>query len=342
MRAHVFICIILFAMLSSSLGSKAELEKSDALEPCYLRRLWGLRNLVDLGGHIQGNSATAFLHRPCNNLSRNREQIKNVLSQGYVPIAAPAPRARIGNDAVNEKYEEPEKSNEDLLSRKGKDEWIDGQQMMKILESEKINKQRLQQESIRSKINKQATPAFDAETMKFASRITYTDANTLQIEIPPAGVDSNVFFSGAFSAMWFSAIAPATISMVGGGLVPLLFMTPFWLAGGMVAKLAVYDPFVSSTLSIGKYAWALEKRIFRKLGSLTSKKREGATEFLKGASVNLALVVNNVPKYELLLYYVDGEQRDGKSVSFGKGLSLKELEYISGVINDHCATFRLK
>eukprot|EP00542_Grammatophora_oceanica_P011360 CAMPEP_0194036648 /NCGR_PEP_ID=MMETSP0009_2-20130614/9015_1 /TAXON_ID=210454 /ORGANISM="Grammatophora oceanica, Strain CCMP 410" /LENGTH=48 /DNA_ID= /DNA_START= /DNA_END= /DNA_ORIENTATION= len=46
---------------------------------------------------------------------------------------------------------------------------------------------------------------------------------------------TNSIFSGAFSIMWFSTIVPVSLS--GGGL----FMIPFWLAGGIVAKTAAID-----------------------------------------------------------------------------------------------------
>ncbi|KAL7460477.1 hypothetical protein ACHAXS_000929 [Conticribra weissflogii] len=186
--------------------------------------------------------------------------------------------------------------------------------------------------------NKSAFPVDNTE--EFKSKISYTEANTLQIEIPPSGMDSNVLFSGAFSALWFSAIAPATVSMLSGGIVPALFMAPFWLAGGAVAKMAVYDPFISSKLMIGKYAWLLEKNIFRKSSRhFASKKEEGATDFLKGAAVSLAVVVNDVPKYELLLYYTDGSDGYRKTTSFGRGLDFEELEYLSSIINEHSEIF---
>ena len=121
--------------------------------------------------------------------------------------------------------------------------------------------------------------------------------------------------------------------MLSAGIVPLLFMTPFWLAGAIVAKTAVYDPFVSSTLTIGEYLWTLEKHYFKKIGIITTRKEEGSTQYLKGSSVELAIVVNNVPKHELKLF------ADGKVISFGRGLAVEELRYISDVINDHCAMF---
>jgi hypothetical protein len=109
--------------------------------------------------------------------------------------------------------------------------------------------------------------------------------------------------------------------MLSAGFLPALFMSPFWLAGGVVAKNAVYDPFISSSLSIGQYLWSVEKKY---AGSLNTKKEEGATESLKGAGVELAMVVNNVGLYQLRLYFDDGNG----SVTFGKGLAVEELEYL--------------
>ena len=110
-------------------------------------------------------------------------------------------------------------------------------------------------------------------------------------------------------------------------------MSPFWLAGGVVAKNAVYhDPFISSSLSIGQYLWSVEKKY---AGSLNTKREEGATESLKGAEMELAMVVINVGLYQLRLFF-DGNG----SITFGKGLAVEELEYLSGIINEHCAMLR--
>ncbi|KAL7544041.1 hypothetical protein ACHAXR_013480 [Thalassiosira sp. AJA248-18] len=215
-------------------------------------------------------------------------------------------------------------------------EWIDGKQMMQILAQEEEEEQRRkkvdeldQQLQDKSFQENDEQLQLEIDQSVCVSRISYTDANTLQIEIPPSGFDATTLASGAFSAIWFSAVAPATISMLSAGIVPALFMAPFWLAGGVVAKTAVYDPFVSSTLSIGKYLWTLEKKFFKRIGTLT-KKDDGSTESLEGAVVELAMVVNNVGIYQLRLI------SDGKSsIAFGKGLAREELEYISRVINDH-------
>lgn len=245
------------------------------------------------------------------------------------------------NDDLEDEQQDKSASS---LRRRSKDEWIDGQTMMQLMEMERAREEQERQLQLEMELfnnrfsqttpSSQRTTSINKELVdksQFVSRITYTDANTLQIELPPSGVDSNVFFSGAFSAMWFSAVAPATLGMLSGGVLPALFMAPFWLAGGVIAKTAIVDPFVSSKLTIGDFLWTIEKTYFRRIGKLTSKTREGSTETLKGSSVEVGLVVNNVPRYELRLFF------DGETLSFGNGLSYDELEYLSKTINEHCA-----
>mmetsp|Transcript_12051 Transcript_12051/g.25664 ORF Transcript_12051/g.25664 Transcript_12051/m.25664 type:complete len:263 (-) Transcript_12051:157-945(-) len=243
-----------------------------------------------------------------------------------------------------------QKKNEDRFRPRSKGEWIDGRQMKQILAREKEEERRRkqviefeQQMQMRARgdlfqnSNEPIGQSSNLEVDKsnFVSRISYTDANTLQIDIPSPGIDANSFATGAFSALWFSAVAPATVSMLGAGLLPTLFMAPFWLAGGVVAKSAVYDPFISSSLSIGQYLWTLEKRYLKSnLGSLKTKKEEGPTQSLSEATVELAMVVNNVGQYQLRLFF----EGNNDSLTFGKGLAREELEDLSRVINGHCAT----
>lgn len=61
-----------------------------------------------------------------------------------------------------------------------------------------------------------------------------------------------------------------------------------------------------------------------------SNTNQGPTENLKGATVEIAIVVNNVPSYELQLF-----TNYGKVAGFARGLDLAELEYLSQLINDH-------
>ena len=162
--------------------------------------------------------------------------------------------------------------------------------------------------------------------MSTRSKVTRSDAGTLVIEITPQGVTSGVLFNGAFSVAWFSAIIPATLAALSGGLVASLFLLPFWAAGGMVAKQAVVDPFVSNKLSIGQYAWSVESLY----ANNKIQKQEGSTEDLQGAKVEVPVVVNNVPQYQLSLY----DLRKGV-VSLGMGLPPEELEKVANDINEY-------
>ena len=68
-----------------------------------------------------------------------------------------------------------------------------------------------------------------------ASRATVsrTDAGSLVIDMPAGGLGAGALMGGAFSVTWFAVIGRATVAALsGGGLVNLLFLTPFWLAGG--------------------------------------------------------------------------------------------------------------
>ena len=172
--------------------------------------------------------------------------------------------------------------------------------------------------------NSQAKPRPPPNSL---ARIEYSDAGTMFIEIPPKGLGTDSFFTGAFSLAWFSAIIPATFASGGASL---LFMLPFWAAGGMVAKNAVFDPFVSGTLQLGKFAWSVENTYARK----SINRKEGPTEQLRGATAEIVAVVNGVPQAEIKLY------TDKGMTAFGLGLSIDELEYIAGEINDHLSQIR--
>ena len=84
------------------------------------------------------------------------------------------------------------------------------------------------------------------------SRISYTDAGTLQVHFPATGLTSQAVVAGTFGVAWFSALLPATT------LAAAPMLLPFYLAGGLVAKQALVDPFTSTTLSVGTYAWSLD------------------------------------------------------------------------------------
>ena len=302
-------------------------------QPCWKRRIWGLR-LDDEEQSSSERCVTAFIPTP-----RYMDRIPLASS---TRVAEAEQDSKNSIDNIDSDEEVPDTTTSSSLKPKNKSEWIDGRTMMQLMEMEKANEEQERQRQREMELfNNRFQPPIQSQDISrerrvkdrstFTSRITYTDANTLQIELPPSGVSADVFFSGAFSALWFSAVAPATVGMISSGGVAALFMVPFWFAGGMIAKTAVVDPFVSSKLTIGDYLWTLEKNYFQSRGKLTSKTEDGPTETFRGASVEVGMLVNNVPRYELRLFF------DGNTISFGKGLDYDELEYLALTINEHCA-----
>ena len=144
----------------------------------------------------------------------------------------------------------------------------------------------------------------------------------------PASLGAQSLMGGAFSLAWFSAVVPATFA--GGGAAPLLFMLPFWLAGGLVAKQSVFDPARTTTLSIGEFAWDLQQKV---AGALV-RAEGGATEELDGASVEVAAYVNGVPTHVVRL------AAGAEAWSVGDGLPLPELEWVAAEINEHLDVLR--
>ena len=132
-------------------------------------------------------------------------------------------------------------------------------------------------------------------------KLSKTDAGTMVMELPPTGLNAGSVFSGAFSLAWFSAVIPATFTGA------WLFMVPFWLAGAMVAKQAVVDPFVSSKLTIGQYAYSLQTIYGGGNAGISLNDKEGSTEDLRTAEPALVAIVNEVPQYEIRLYTSKGE-----------------------------------
>lgn len=160
------------------------------------------------------------------------------------------------------------------------------------------------------------------------AQLSTTDAGTLVIDLPATGVDSSAISSGVFGAIWFSSIVPVTLA---GGIATGLFMLPFWLAGGFVAKNALVDPFVGSQLTIGEYAWSLKRSYANK----DMKRVEGSTRDLRGAIVEcLNVQVNGKLFYEIKLCGNKG------TTVFGNGLDPQELEYLAHVINRHLQGFQ--
>ena len=329
------VLLLLFSLVALSWLVSATDERQP--QPCcWKRRVWGLRYGAD--DRREDRCITAFINAP----HMSRIPISSALRRAAEQDKSNQIIDIIDSDGDDE---QDTSSSSSTFRQKSKDEWIDGRKMMQLMELEKAKEQqeRQRQRDIALFNNRFQQPpsaslsqrSIGMERVKamstFVSRMSYTDANTLQIELPPPGVDASVFFSGAFSALWFSAVGPATLGMLSGGIASALFMVPFWLAGGMVAKMAVVDPFVSSKLTIGDYLWTLEKSYFRRIGKLTSKKQDGPTETLKVASVEVVMLVNNVPRYVLRLFF-----DDGKTISFGNGLSFDELEHLAETINEHC------
>ena len=161
--------------------------------------------------------------------------------------------------------------------------------------------------------------------------IDRSDAGTLLLTVPPAGLGGSTLMGAAFSAAWFSAIVPATAGMVAtGAVLGSVFMAPFWLAGGAVLKTTLVDPAKKTTLSIGRYAWELSQTL---PGGVAVSSDRGATDELAGADVAVTVVTNGVPQYACRL--VAGARAWG----LGDGLPRGELEWVASEINDQLSSF---
>mmetsp|Transcript_9540 Transcript_9540/g.28519 ORF Transcript_9540/g.28519 Transcript_9540/m.28519 type:complete len:256 (-) Transcript_9540:26-793(-) len=158
-----------------------------------------------------------------------------------------------------------------------------------------------------------------------------SDAGTLLLTVPAAGVTGGALMGGVFSAAWFSAIIPATASMLASGaILGTAFLAPFWMAGGMVLKTTLLDPAKSTTLSIGEFAWELRQEL---PGGVRVSEDRGSTEELAGADVAVSVITNGVPSYVCRL--VAGATAWG----VGDGLSREELEWIASEINDQLSSY---
>lgn len=207
-------------------GATDESSSRQPRRTCWKHRLWGLR-MLDEGG-VQCTTA-AFIN-PYQILVMNGNNRQIITSSSALHVEG---KQKKSHDDMNADLEDEQRDKStSSLRRRSKDEWIDGQTMMQLMEMEKAREEQERQRQLKMELFNsrfQQTPSLSQRTSssnkervdksQFVSRITYTDANTLQIELPPSGVDSNVFFSGAFSAMWFSAIAPTTLGMLSGGRV---------------------------------------------------------------------------------------------------------------------------
>ena len=161
-----------------------------------------------------------------------------------------------------------------------------------------------------------------------SSKVTIetTDAGSLQISIPRIGIHGSNLFELGFTASWFGIIGYATMNMLRAGAGPMgtLFLIPFWLAGAQMANKSVIDPATALRLTLGVYAWSLEKKI---LGSNTQT-IEGPTWQLEEAEVNSDMVVNGKPLTCIQL------KAGSIPYDFGHALSTKEKEWIVLEINE--------
>jgi hypothetical protein len=152
--------------------------------------------------------------------------------------------------------------------------------------------------------------------------VSRSDAGTLNIVVPPSGFGLENVMAGAFATGWLSVVGSATLSMAGPGV---LFMLPFWAAGAVVAKQAVVDPTSSVSISIGRFGWSVEQKV----AGVSIWSRDGQTEELRGAGVEVVAYVNGVPQTALRLY-----DRSG-AISLGVSLSPDECDSLAEEINRH-------
>ncbi|KAG7373378.1 hypothetical protein IV203_034102 [Nitzschia inconspicua] len=164
--------------------------------------------------------------------------------------------------------------------------------------------------------------------------ISYSDAQTLEITLPPKNMGMNTLLSGAFSLAWFSAITPATLAA--RGTASLMFMLPFWVAGGAVAKAGVVDPLVRQKLRLGRYAFSLTKEI----AGQTIQKVEKPTARIQGVSIRLVDIINEVPRYELELLMSGGADRYSFGIWTGDDMK-KEAEELMQIIDRQLKKFRV-
>lgn len=165
----------------------------------------------------------------------------------------------------------------------------------------------------------------------------------LEIDIPPAGFTGDTVATGAFAIAWNSFVAFWTFSAVaGGGLLFGLFSLPFWAAGIQLAKQAFGRQFIRERLLINLNSWKIEQQMaFARGGKAEwnadgrqSKELTGRSADLEGATIEVPMVVNGEPQYQLVLK--EGINRH----MFGEGLNPREQEWLADVINAHVAENR--
>ena len=169
------------------------------------------------------------------------------------------------------------------------------------------------------------------------SFISYTDAETLEITLQPQNnVAASTLFTGAFALTWFSAIIPATFAA--RSIASTLFMVPFWIAGGAVAKSGVIDPLIKQKLSLGQYAWTITKEIAGK----TIEKVDRPTEYIQNVELQLVDYINEVPRYTIVFKLSNGSHL--KDYSFGIWMgpdNIQEATSLLEKINKQLQKFKL-
>ena len=169
-----------------------------------------------------------------------------------------------------------------------------------------------------------------SRTSSTAARISYTDAGTLKLDFPATGWNAHAAVAGAFSVAWFAALAPATT------LAAAPILLPFYMAGGLVAKSALVEPFASTTVSIGEFGWSVQRSMYGKV----RKEWSGATQNLMGATVvdRSTLFEGEVRyRYELVLQLLN----DSKPIPIGNTFrDLHEAEHLARTIQEQLQTMR--
>jgi len=181
------------------------------------------------------------------------------------------------------------------------------------------------------KLQYEPPPHSMSRSSSTTARISYTDAGTLKLDFPATGWNAHATVAGAFSLAWFGALLPATTSLAAA---PILL--PFYLAGGLVAKSALVEPFTSTTVSIGEFGWSVQRSVYGRV----RKEWSGATRNLRGATVvDRSTVFEGEVRYryELVLLL----SNDSKPITIGTTFrDFHEAEHLARTIQEQLQTMR--
>ncbi|CAD7697189.1 unnamed protein product [Ostreobium quekettii] len=162
----------------------------------------------------------------------------------------------------------------------------------------------------------------------------------LVVEIPPAGITGDTVMTGSFALIWNLFVFSFTASaLAAGGLLPVLFMIPFWAAGAQIAKVAVGSSFTRERLVIGRRRFSLSRQfaLFKdgqasfddgEDGQRGAVVVEGLSRDLREARIVTTMEVNGVPQTAISLS--EGVRKH----VFGEGLDTFEQEWLVRQIND--------